>query len=80
MNQTFSYLTGTNEDMPERATAPDVSHEEEDIVRDNPGGSSTANTLNCDENEQVDNDDDAREYLFPQLEQDLAPKAVSEFA
>lgn len=79
MTFTFPNLPGNAADQWEHAAARDISQEEGDITINNTGCSSTDALLD-DDDKHFDNEADAREYIFPQLEEDHAPQTADELA
>ena len=70
----FPYLTGGDPTATASTTAADVSQEEGDIAMGAINGDDAVDVpTGADEEEQFDDDADAREFVFPNLEQDVAP-------
>jgi hypothetical protein len=75
----FSYLNSPCTDPPAPSDGRDITQEEEDVViRD--WVATTAGARGVDGEEQFDEDAEAGEYVFPNLEQDLAIPTVAERA
>lgn len=74
MAPSFPYLTGGDPAAAAPAMVADVSQEEGDVAMGAiDGGDAIDIPMGTDEEEQFDEDADAREFVFPNLEQDVAP-------
>lgn len=79
MSAPFSYLNGPRGDPPAPGDGRDVTQDEGDIViRDDTVNAAWAGGL--EEEEHFDEDAEAGEYIFPNLEQDVATLATTELA
>jgi hypothetical protein len=76
MTLAFPYLTGDNLAATEPTTAVDVSQEEgeTELGTNDVGDVAAAEPLGADDEEQFDEDADAQEFVFPNLEQDVATR------
>jgi hypothetical protein len=81
MSPSFPYLTGTDHAPGEPATAADVSQEEGKIARGElDGGGDVDKVPAAEYKEQFNDDADAREFVFPNLDQDVAPGETTTLA
>ena len=83
MSPTFPYLTGATPEAAATATArtADISQDEDVAAIDLGNGRSAADDPpGALDEEYFDDDADAREFVFPNLEQDVAPMATATLA
>jgi hypothetical protein len=81
MSPAFPYLTGVNPAATAPATAANVSQEDGEMAMGKiDDGDAAVDPPGAEEEEQFDDDADAREFVFPNLEQDIAPRETTMLA